>query len=127
MKSRNPNAYCLLVFLQDGPFFDINILVDYDIKAYLDHIKELSEENNKILKSIRRSNRIGGFFRFVYYVVIIGISIGAYVYLQPYLNSVMQMTQEIQNTNSKIQSTQNSFENGIKNLFFGSSSTTTSQ
>lgn len=61
---------------------------------------ELTKENNKILRGIRRSNRFSAFFRIVYWVLIIGSAIGAYYYIQPYINAVseayVQMKQNIE-------------------------------
>ncbi|MBU6232016.1 MAG: hypothetical protein KGI45_01860 [Patescibacteria group bacterium] len=54
-------------------------------KSLLLRTHELAEENNAILRSIRRANRWSTFFRIVYWVIIIGAGIGAYYALQPYL------------------------------------------
>lgn len=55
-------------------------------KELLQKTYELSQENNKILHGIRSSNRWSTFFRLFYWFVIIGISIGAFVYIQPYID-----------------------------------------
>lgn len=49
---------------------------------------ELSEENNKILHSIRRHLLIGRIIRIIYWVVIIGAAVGIYYYLEPYLEGI---------------------------------------
>lgn len=49
---------------------------------------ELSQENNKMLHSIKRHLLIGRIFRIVYWVVIIGAAIGLYYYIEPYLESL---------------------------------------
>jgi len=43
----------------------------------------LSEENNKILKNIRRWMRFGRLFSFFYWLIIIGGTVGAYYFIQP--------------------------------------------
>ncbi len=48
----------------------------------------LSEENNDILRSMQRSQRITRFIRIVYWVVIIGSTIGAFYLIQPYIDSL---------------------------------------
>ncbi len=48
----------------------------------------LSEENNDILRSMQRSQRITKFIRIVYWVVIIGSTIGAFYLIQPYIDSL---------------------------------------
>lgn len=50
---------------------------------------ELAEENNKMLRSMRRSQRISGIIRAIYWLLILGSAIGAYYYIQPYLDQIM--------------------------------------
>jgi len=52
---------------------------------------ELSEENNEMLRSMRRSMRIGIIFRTIYWVVVIGIAVGAFYLIQPYVDGVTEM------------------------------------
>lgn len=54
-------------------------------KSLLERTHALAEENNEILKSIRRANRFGTIMRVLYWVVIIGLSVGAYYFIQPYV------------------------------------------
>jgi len=54
-------------------------------KSLLERTYKLSEENNEILRSIRRSNRAGMIMRVLYWIVIIVVSFGAYYFIQPYL------------------------------------------
>lgn len=49
----------------------------------------LSKENNKMLHSMIRSERIARVFRSIYWILIIGSFIGAYYVLQPYLEQFM--------------------------------------
>ncbi len=98
--------------------------MDDEIENLLRQTKALVEENNKILKGIRRSNRVGSFFRFIYWIVIIALTIGAYAYVQPYLNSMMKLYNQLETTNNNITTTQNSLGDGIKSFFLGNSTTT---
>jgi len=50
---------------------------------------ELSRENNKMLQSIKRSMFMGRIFRVVYWIVVIGAAIGAYYYIEPYLDEAI--------------------------------------
>lgn len=50
---------------------------------------ELSRENNEMLRGIKRSMFIGRIFRIAYWVVIIGAAIGAYYYIEPYLDGAV--------------------------------------
>ena len=81
-------------------------------KELLQKTYELSQENNKILRGIRRSNRWSGFFRVIYWVLIIGVSIGAFYFIQPYINaitktygSLQQNINDVKNITNKITST----------------------
>ncbi len=54
----------------------------------LERTHKLVEENNQILVKMRRSNRYALVFRVLYWVVIIGISFGAFYLIQPYINAI---------------------------------------
>jgi hypothetical protein len=55
-------------------------------KSLLERTYKMVEENNRILLSIRRSARWGSVMRYVYWAVIIALSVGAYYFIQPYVN-----------------------------------------
>jgi len=54
-------------------------------KELLQRSVDLSEENNKMLHSIRRYMRISRIMSILYWVVIIGSAIGAFYLIQPYI------------------------------------------
>ena len=95
-----------------------------EIESLIRETRDLVEENNKILRGIRRSNRWGVFIKSVYWIVIIIVTIGAFAYIQPYLNSMMKLYNQLEDTNNKITTSQNSFSSGVKS-FFGFNSTST--
>ena len=49
---------------------------------------ELGEENNTILRSMRRSMRLARIMSILYWVVIIGSAVGAFYLIQPYINAI---------------------------------------
>lgn len=55
-------------------------------KSLLERTYKLAEENNDILRGIRRSNRWATAMRIGYWVIIIVTSVGAYLFIQPYLS-----------------------------------------
>ena len=57
-------------------------------KQLLVRTAELTEENNKILRGIRRSGRIANAFRILYWALIIGSAVGAYYFIQPYIDAI---------------------------------------
>lgn len=77
----------------------------------LEEILSLTRENNKILRGMRRSQRVSSFFQFIYWLVIIGSVFGAYYYIQPMIEPFMQI---IDKTMSDIQGVKDGFE-GIGN------------
>lgn len=48
----------------------------------------LVEENNKMLRKMHRAALWGRIWHLLYWVIIIGISVGAYLYLQPYVEKL---------------------------------------
>ncbi|MDE1974950.1 MAG: hypothetical protein KGI49_00330 [Patescibacteria group bacterium] len=55
-------------------------------RALLERTAASVEENNKILRGLRRSNRTAIIMRVVYWIVIIVLSFGAYYLIQPYFD-----------------------------------------
>jgi len=49
---------------------------------------ELTEENNRMLKSISSSMRLARIMSIVYWVFIIGSAVGAYYLIQPYIEAI---------------------------------------
>ncbi len=64
--------------------------MDPDSKKLLEETFALVKENHEMLKRVRRVQKQQAFFRFMYWVFIIGISIGAFYFLQPYINQTQQ-------------------------------------
>jgi hypothetical protein len=51
---------------------------------------KLAEENNKMLRGMRRSARVSSFFRILYWVIILGSAFGVYYYTQPYIDAIIK-------------------------------------
>ena len=64
----------------------------------LERAVTLAEENNHILRGIRRTNRLGLVWKICYWTVIIGASVGAYVYIQPYIGQLTGMYDQVKGT-----------------------------
>lgn len=76
----------------------------------------LTKENNEILKSIRRSSRIGAAFKFFYWIIIIGLSFGAYFFIQPYIDQLTKVYSGFQSDVGTIKSATNNVSGVLKNL-----------
>ena len=50
---------------------------------------DLAEENNKMLRALTRSMVWGRVVHFIYWALIIGSTVGAYYFIQPYINSIL--------------------------------------
>ena len=59
----------------------------------LDELLELTRENNKILRSMRRTQRWSSFFTYVYWLVILGSIFGVYYYFQPTIQKYVKTLQ----------------------------------
>jgi hypothetical protein len=57
----------------------------------------LAEENNQILRAMKRSLLWSRIMNVFYWVLIIGISVGAFYFLQPYLDQVMKTYGNVSN------------------------------
>lgn len=60
-------------------------------RSLLERTHALVEENNNILRKMRRAGRWSAVFRIIYWVLIIGLGLGAYYALQPYLMSAVNI------------------------------------
>jgi hypothetical protein len=66
-----------------------------DEKDLLEKVARQVEENNEILRGIRRTQRWGTFMKVFYWVLIIGLGVGVYLGLQPYLKSLIEVAQQM--------------------------------
>ena len=58
-------------------------------KSLLEETAKLTQDNNKILHSMRRAMRWGRFFTVIKLLVIVGLTLGAYYYIQPYVETLL--------------------------------------
>ena len=76
---------------------------DEEIKKLLKEDVEISKEALKILRGIRRANRIAAVFKFLYWLIIIAAAFGAYYYIQPYINKIPSLLNQIHNVQKILQ------------------------
>jgi hypothetical protein len=69
---------------------------DLEQKDTLEKLLRLTEENNNMLRQMRRRARWGTIFRIIYWVLIIGLSVGAFYFIQPYINGLVGNISEVQ-------------------------------
>jgi hypothetical protein len=64
----------------------------------------LAKENNVMLRKIRRGQKWASFMRVIYWLIIIGISIGAWYYLQPWVDKVMNLYSQVSGSSQTVNS-----------------------
>jgi len=82
------------MFLTGGAF---NLMPNEELKSLLEKNLETSQESLKILKKINRARIVGNLFSFLKWLIIIGVAFGVYYYLQPYINKIPGLLNQIQN------------------------------
>ena len=65
-------------------------------RSLLERTYKLAEENHELLLGLRQRARISTAIKAVYWIVIIGLSIGAFYFIQPYVDSVTGMYGQVQ-------------------------------
>lgn len=75
-----------------------------DEKRLLQKTYEFAEENNKILHKLKRANTRSVLFRWFYWVIIVGISVGAFYFLEPYIKVTTDAYKSIQTELSNVKS-----------------------
>ncbi len=63
-----------------------------DEKKLLEETAELTRETSVLVKKIHRHVMMGSVLRVVYWIIIIGASLGAFWLIQPYIDSVRSFT-----------------------------------
>ena len=83
-------------------------------KQLLQKTYDLAEENNKILHKLKSANTRSAFFRWVYWIIIVGVSIGAFYFLEPYIKAATNVYKGLQTEISNVKSVTNRVSNLIK-------------
>lgn len=65
---------------------------------------ELAEENNRLLRKMRRGAIWGGIFKIIWLAILIGVPVYVYItYLQPILGDVLDTIETVQDAGNKVQ------------------------
>jgi hypothetical protein len=78
-------------------------MIDPELKELLQKDLDASQESLSILKKMRRAQVLSGVGTFFKWVLIIGVSFGAFYYTQPYLNKVLDMYSQLSSTVKEVQ------------------------
>jgi hypothetical protein len=78
-----------------------------DDKDLLQKTYDLAKENNHMLKGLRNSHRWSMFFNFTKWVIIVGASVGVFYFLQPYVDKMMNVYNDIQSSIGNVKTVTN--------------------
>jgi hypothetical protein len=65
--------------------------MDQEERSLLDENLRVSRENHQLLLKVRSVQRWSSVTRILYWVILIGISFGAFYFLQPYIERIMKI------------------------------------
>lgn len=83
-----------------------------DIEKQIKELRVLAEDNHKILKKLHKALVFERVKTIVYWVLIVGIAIGAFVFLQPYVDSALDVIQSVREGVEQGREVHESFTNG---------------
>ena len=90
--------------------------MDEELKSLLKENLEISRENLKILKKMNRARIFGSVFWAIKWIVIIGLSYGAYVYIEPYFKSLLGTVSNLTSEVNEIKKITDTPLNFLKNI-----------
>lgn len=76
--------------------------MDPEDKKLLEKVYQLAEENNEMLHKVRSVQKRTFLFQIIRWTLIIGISIGAFYFLQPYVDNFQYFLEDTSATIDKI-------------------------
>ena len=88
--------------------------MDPESKKLLEETFELSKENNKMLHTVRRIQKMQAFWSILKIVVVIGIALGAAYYLEPYFEKAMNLFNQVSGIKQSVDNV--SLQNVLKNI-----------
>jgi hypothetical protein len=90
--------------------------MDPESKKLLEETFQLAKENNKMLHKVRNVQKWATFWQSLKVIIIIGVAVGAFYYLEPYLNSMLNLYNSISGFEQNITGGGGSFMNFLSNF-----------
>lgn len=69
----------------------------------LEEIYRMTLDNHEVLKSIQRQQTLSSVFRALYWIIIIGATVGSYYYFKPYFDMLLSNRSKIEETFNQLQ------------------------
>jgi len=88
--------------------------MDPESKRLLEETFALAEENNKMLHKVRSVQKWSAFWRTVKVILIIGIAFGAFYFMEPYLNKIIETYNYITGSAQKLNTSASSLQDLLK-------------
>ncbi|OGI61777.1 hypothetical protein A2645_00585 [Candidatus Nomurabacteria bacterium RIFCSPHIGHO2_01_FULL_39_9] len=77
-------------------------MADEELKRMMEINTELVKENNKLLKKIRGATKRAIVFKIIYWLIILGIALGAFYYIQPFVDKAKEILGTVSGIGSSI-------------------------
>lgn len=77
--------------------------MDPDERKKLNRTLELAEENNKMLTKLHRNMQWGRIFKVIYWIIIIGLAVGAFYFIQPYVEQLGNVYEGFRSSVDRVQ------------------------
>ena len=77
------------------PIYANIFVMDPEVKHLLEENLALSKENNELIKKVRNFQKWSRISRIFYWIIIIGVAYGAFYFLQPYIEKVMNLYSQL--------------------------------
>lgn len=88
--------------------------MDPESKRLLEEMFNLAQENNQMLRKIRSVQKWRAFWSWLKIAVIIGIALGSFYFLEPYLNKMKDLYNSISGAEQKPNNSGSSFQDLLK-------------
>lgn len=82
-------------------------------KQLLQATYKIVEENNKMLHKVRGVQKRQAIFSMLKWLIIIGIAIGAFYFLEPYVKNILKFIQDSGASISQLKNLGNTFQNSM--------------
>lgn len=90
--------------------------MDPESKRLLEETLALTKENNNILHKVRSVQKWATFWLYLKIFIIVGVALGVFYYIEPYVNKVTDLYSSISGTTQKINDNNNSFQDFLKKI-----------
>lgn len=88
--------------------------MDPESKQLLEDTLALAQENNKMLRKIRSVQKWSIFWSWLKIIAIIGIALGSFYFLQPYIDKIKDLYSSISGAEQGLNGSNNSFQDLLK-------------